>query len=204
MRRRTFVVLALLVQVGVLFGVSGPAVASPPLVGTTTCSSFTGAGTFSHKLTATGHGTTVKIRFRGLATDCTPGATVGGLSDPISAADVRGSGTFVRGASAQSCSSFEQTARPDAVLKITMIVTWAAALPAAPSTVTYQSGPYGVVLSPIIPSIDLDLGLPATPTTVVGSFAGSLVQNTIMDITSNVLYCPVPRPFVFTAGTLTF
>ena len=219
MRKTMLMVAALVVPASVVGGAAQPAQAGPPpLVGTTTCApTFTGAGAFSSKITATGGGTALKIRFRGSVPvgACAGPVSVAGVPQVIVRAYAIGAGQFVyqHGAGVSRCANFETLAPKDVVYnKITMTVTWALAsgLVVAPSTVTYNgtgalaNGKYSAAL--VGATMHLDLGTPLTHTAVAGSFAGSLVQNTVMVIAAPPPFvnCPVGPAFVFGAGSLRF
>jgi len=73
----------------------------------------------------------------------------------------------------------------------------------ANSNVVYSAGPYSDALGLLKMSLDLG-ATPLTPTVVTGSFAGSLVQNTITRITTNAGHCAVGPAFVFPRGSMKF
>jgi len=204
-RKVAIVTAAILVQAGVIIGVGGTAWAVSPLTGTTNCANFFGTGTFTPKLSATGHGTTVKITFRGTVNGCVGPVQINGAGPLVTIVKgyVTGSGLFEHGATAPKCTSFEGLVPIDKVDKITMAVRWVlSGGPAvANSNVTYSFGPYRAPVGG--GKMHLDLGAPPfTPTAVAGSFAGSLVQNTLMKIVTAP--CPVGPAFAFPAGTMRF
>jgi len=171
------------------------------------CSAFNGHGTFSPALTPLGSVGGVKITFAGKLTSCAGSSTIGpppGTPVTVTHGKVTGSGFFT-GTFGSKCSNFEGAIPADAVGTITMTVKWATspAHATTPSTVTYTAGPYA---APTPSTVNLELGAgPGTPTTVAGSYAGSAIQDTIMDIvTPPSAPCPIGPAFVFHSGKAIF
>jgi len=205
-RKAALLAVAVLVQAGIFIGVAGPSWAlPPPLVGTTNCANFVGAGVFGPGLTVPGVGTAVKITYHGTVSGCVGLNRRNGVGPAvtITSGAVKGSGYFT-GALASKCANFEGAAPADRVGRITMTVAWTVVGPAVqPSAVTYNAGLYTDPLT--VGRINLTLGRPLTPTVVgAGSFAGSLIQRTIMRITTNAAHCPVGPAFAFPLGQMRF
>ena len=112
---------------------------------------------------------------------------------------------YFTGTSGSKCSNFEGAAPADAVGKIKMTVQWNLSPPAtvAPSHVTYTAGPYTAPVTGTTMALELG-AVPLTPTAVTGSFAGSLVQDTLLDVTVPTTGCPVGPTFSIPTGTLKF
>ncbi len=204
-RKAAIVGVAVLVQAGLLIGVAGQAWAVPPrLIGTTNCSSFAGSGLFAPKLTTAGSSTGMKIRFTGTLSGCVGLNRRNGVGPAvtITSGAVTGIGSF-SGAPPSKCTNFEGAAPADSVVRINMTVNWTAVGgPVQPSIVTYNAGLY---TDPVgVGRINLTIGRTLTPTVVVGSFAGSTIQRTIMRITTNAAHCPVGMAFVFPLGQMRF
>ncbi len=112
---------------------------------------------------------------------------------------------YFTGTTASKCSNFEGAAPLDSVGKIKMTVKWTLSPPVtvAPSHVTYNTGPYKAPVTATTMALELG-AVPLTPTTVTGSFAGSVVQDTLLNITVPTTGCPVGPVFSFPSGTLKF
>jgi len=208
-RKAALVAVAVFIQAGILAGVSGPAWAVPPrLEGTTSCSVFKGTGNFGPKLTATGTGSAVKISFTGTLSGCAGLNRRNGIGPAvtITGGTVTGSGYFT-GVNAPKCANFEgpppASGPTDLVGSITVTVNWAVVGPAVqPSKVTYGAGVYH---DPTVPlAMWLELGRPLGPAAVVGSFFTSVIQRSILKITTNAAHCAVGSAFTFPAGTMRF
>jgi hypothetical protein len=211
MFRRCAMVLAFVVlQAGIVVGISGVADATPALVGHVNCTGFSGTGKFGPGLVVTGSSTAVKITFKGILTGCTGGSiAAGGAIHTVTGGKVKGSGYFT-GTAANTCSPNFQGAIPlDTVGLIKMKVKWtlSPAITVAPSNVKYGPGTYSAPTPPLGP-MALDLGAAATPATLTaigGSYtADALTQNTLMNIATPPLGCPVGPAFAFATGTMVF
>ncbi|HXQ61106.1 MAG TPA: hypothetical protein VN796_02160 [Acidimicrobiales bacterium] len=207
MSRKLATVIAIVVcQVGFIVGVSGVAAAAPALSGNVTCSSFVGTGTFGPKLTLVGSPGGVKITYKGTLSACTGGSiNFGGAIHTVTGGRVKASGYFT-GVTGSKCANFQGAIPADSVGKIKMKVTWTLSPPLAvvPSKVTYGlGGPYKAPVAGVTMSLEMG-AVPVTPTVVAGSYAGSIVQDTVMGITVPLAGCPVGPPFVFPVGTMTF
>jgi len=215
MTRKLAVITAVLVlQAGVVIGLDGVAGAvPPPLVGTVTCSSFVGTGTLSPSLTVGGGAGGIKITFKGKATGCVGVSTRLLAPVTVSKGTVTGSGYFT-GTAASKCANFQGLAPLLVnVGNIKMKVKWKLTNNAAvlPSKVVYSATPapdYSNLAVPFIMPLNLGLVPPlgggVTATAVGGSYAASLVQNTLMNITAPAADCPVASPFAFATGSLAF
>ena len=208
-RKAALVAVAVFIQAGIVVGVSGTAWAVPPrLIGTTNCAVFKGTGNFGPKLTVAGTSPTVKISFTGTLAGCVGVNKRNGVGAPvtITGGTVTGSGYFT-GTNASKCANFEgppPAAGPtDRVGRITMTVNWAVVGPAVQaSNVTYGVGIYHDPTLPL--AMWLELGRPLEPAPVVGSFFTSVIQHTIMKITTNLAHCSVGSAFAFPAGIMRF
>lgn len=206
-RKPAAVLAVVLVEVGLVVGLSGVAGATPALSGHVTCSSFVGKGTFGPKLTLAGSPGAVKITFKGKLSGCTGGSIhYAGAIHTVTGGKVSGSG-FFNGAAASKCANFQGVVPIDTVGTIKMKVMWKLSPPlaVAPSNVTYGSAP-GTYSAPVAGvTMSLQLGaVPGTQTTVAGSYAGSAVQDTVMGVTVPVTGCPVGPAFIFPTGTMMF
>ena len=206
-RRFAFVAAFVALQAGLIVGISGVADAAPALTGHVHCS-LVGSGKFNPGLTATGSAGGVKISVTAKVIQCT-GATITLGSPPVVHTVTSGILTindwYFTGTSGSKCSNFEGASPADAVGKIKMKVKWTLSPPVtvAPSHVTYTAGPYTAPVTGT--TMGLELGaVPATPTAVTGSFAGSLVQDTLMNLTVPAGGCPVGPIFSFPTGSLKF
>jgi hypothetical protein len=204
-RRLAFVSAFVVLQAGLVFGISGTSEASTILgPGHVSCSTFTGSGKLSPKVTPAGSIGGMKITYKGKAFGCTGySLVISGTTYTVVGASVKGSGYF-SGAAASKCSSFEGSIPVDTVGTIKMTVKWimSPSLAVAPSNVKY-TGTYSAFTP-----VDLNLGALATfatTTTIAGSFPlDSLTQNTDMNIAG--LTCPttIGPSFTFPTGTLAF
>lgn len=211
LRKLLLVLVPVLATGGIVIGLSGTAEAvttlTGPPTGSVTCSNFIGGGKVDPKLTATGISTPaagVKINFKGVASTCSgpsDSVTIGGTTYTVVGAKVTASGYFVPPNSTtvtNKCSNFEGAAPTDLVGAITMTVKWkmSPALAVTPSVVKYTTGPYTDPTAAT--SMNLEVGAtPLTPYSITGSYAASVVQDTVMDIPTVLTNCPVGKPFVF-------
>jgi hypothetical protein len=207
-RKIACIAAVLSLQAGIVIALGGVADAGPvPLIGNVLCSSFVGHGKFNPGLTSSGSPGGVKITFSGKLTGCagSPKLPTGAPVTIKKGIVTAGSGGFFTGATASKCGLFEGAAPADAVGTITMTVKWKTvpAMSVAPSVVTYNPGPY---TAPTSATLNLEMGVvPGTPTTVTGSFAGSVVQDTMMDIPVPASApCPVGPAFHFNLGKAQF
>jgi hypothetical protein len=192
-------------QAGLLFGISGVASASPHLSGNVTCST-SGGGTLNPGLTSTGSGSGVKITYTGKVFGCAGGSiTIGSVVHTVVSGIMKVNDWYFTGTAANSCSSFEGSSPVDAVGKIKMTVKWTLSPPltVAPSKVTYHAGAYAAPVTGTTMALELG-AVPGTPKTVTGSYAGSLVQDTLMNVTVPAGGCPVGPSFSFPTGTVKF
>jgi hypothetical protein len=215
MTRKLGIVAAVVVlQAGVVVGLGGEAWAvPPPLVGTVTCSAFVGTGTLHPKLTVAGGPGGIKITFKGTATGCVGVSTRLLAPVTVSSGTVTGSGYFT-GITASKCANFQGLAPPLVTVgNIKMKVRWTLTNGAAvqKSKVVYSASPapdYSNLAVPLNMPLNLGrvppLGGGKTTTVVGGSYAGSVVQNTLMNIAAGVVPCPVGPLFAFATGTLAF
>jgi len=207
MFRKLAVVSAVVaLEVGLVVGLSGVASAAPALSGNVSCASFVGTGTFGPGLTVAGSPGGVKITYKGTLSGCTGGSiNYAGAIHTVTGGRVKGSGYFT-GVTGSKCANFQGAIPVDNVGKIKMKVNWTLSPPlvVAPSKVTYGvGGPYKAPVAGVTMSLEMG-AVPVTPTVVAGSYAGSIVQDTVMGITVPLAGCPVGPPFVFPVGTMTF
>jgi hypothetical protein len=202
--RKLSIASALVVlQAGIVFGLSSEAVALPVLAGHVTCT-ISGKGKFEPKLKTTGTGTLLKMSVKGHVSACT-GGSYG--SHTVTGGSISGSGTFTRSSSVSTCTNFQGALPSDTVTVIKMTVTWklSPAIAVAPSHILY-TGTYSAPTSGTTMALDLGaLATPPTTTTVGASYGGSTVQNTLMNVTvPPITFCPVGENFLFPTGTVTF
>jgi hypothetical protein len=211
MIRRLAVVSAFVVlQAGVLFGVSGEASAAPVLVGHVTCSIFKGTGKFSPGLTTAGSAGGVKITAKGKFAGCTGGSiTISSVTHTVTGGSATINDWYFTGTTASKCADFQGAVPVDKVGLIKMTVKWTLTPPlvVAPSHVKYSAGTYSAVTPPFGP-MALDLGAAATPpstTSITGSYAAdALTQNTLMNIPTPPAGCPVGPAFTWPSGGMAF
>lgn len=209
LRKLAVVTASIALGAGLVVGVGGTSGAvppPPPLTGHVTCS-FTGNGKIHPKLTTAGSPGGVKITFKGKAFGCTGGSiSAGGAVHTVTAGVVKGSG-YISGVTGSKCANFEGAAPVDTMGTIKMTVKWilSPAITVALSHVTYGlGGPYSAPVAGT--TMSLTLGNPTVGVVygVTGSYAGSLIQSTVMHVTVPLAGCPVGVPFNFPTGTLAF
>jgi hypothetical protein len=205
MLRRIAVVSAfVLLPAGMVFGISGAASANPVLTGHVGCTGLSGGGTFHPKLTAAGSAGGVKFSATAKVYGCSGASiTIGTTTYTVTGGVMKINDWYFN--PHNSCAAFEGVLPVDVVGKIKMSVKWTLSPPLAvtPSHVLYSTGAYS---APVVgTTMALQLGFPvATPTAVTGSFAGSLIQDTLMNITVPTGGCPVGTNFTFPNGKIIF
>lgn len=101
--RRLSAILAIIVlEAGLVVGLSGVAYAQTALAGTVTCSPFSGSGHFNHSITTTGTASSMRIHYTGTLSGCV--GTFGVYS--ITSGTVTATGHFI-GSDVNRCSNFE-------------------------------------------------------------------------------------------------
>ncbi len=223
MVRKVAVVLAVVVvEAGLLVGLSGVAWAGPLLAGTVTCNPFSGAGHFNHQITANGTAAGLTIHYTGTLSGCN--GTFG--SYHVTGGTVQASGHFIHGGGdVNKCTNFEGTypasAPADTIGTIHVTVHWTTS-PVhawAPSHVTYK-GSFADLLYPNLnqttpgpPYTALDIVMQpplnggSTLTTVTGSYAGTgAVTNMFMVVpaTSAATGCPIGPAFTINGVGMAF
>lgn len=210
MRKVPAILAVVVVQAGLLVGLSGVAWALPPLSGTVTCNPFAGSGHFNHQIKSTGTASGLMIHYTGTLSGCN--GTFG--SYHVTSGTVTASGHFTHGGGdVNKCSNFigpyPASDPSDAIGVIHVTVHWTTS-PAhawAPSHITYH-GNFEDVLDSGPPYTLLDMFFaPAlnggtTATTVTGSYAGSgAVTNMQIDVpaTSAATGCPIGPSFTFSS-----
>lgn len=206
LRRLSLVMAPLVAAAGIVVGVSGQADATPPaLTGNVNCS-FAGAGTLHPKLTAAGSAGGVKVTYDGKLFSCAGGSiTISSTTYTVVGGSVKAAGYFT-GVTASKCTNFEGAAPADRVGVIKMVVKWILSPPlaVAPSDVVYGTGgPYSAPVAGTTMALQLGT-VPATPTTVTGSYAGSTSQDTEMNVSVPLGGCPVGVHFSFGSGFVKF
>jgi hypothetical protein len=204
LRRLAVVSAVLLLPAGIVFGISTAASANPVLTGHVTCTGLSGGGTFHPKLTAAGTPGGVKFSATAKVFGCSGASiTIGTTTYTVTTGVMTIDDWYFN--PHNSCGAFEGVAPIDSVGKIKMKVKWGLTPPLAvtPSHVVYGTGPYSAPVAGT--TMALQLGVPvATPTAVTGSFAGSAIQDTKMNITVPVGGCPVGTNFNFPTGSMVF
>jgi len=202
--RRIAVVLSLVaLQSVVIFGLTTEAGALS-LTGHNTCTSFAGLGKIVPGLSSGGSPSGDKFSFHGVATNCNGLITFKGHTYTVESAKVIGNGSFM-GPNTSTCANFEGATPLDTVAIIRMKVKWFLSphLTVANSNVLY----IGTYSAPVASGLmALDLGASATPpttTTVTGSYGGTLIQNTLMDVAAGG-GCPVGPGLAWVNGSLAF
>jgi hypothetical protein len=221
--RRLSAILAIIVlEAGLVVGLSGVAYAQTALAGTVTCSPFSGSGHFNHSITTTGTASSMRIHYTGTLSGCV--GTFGVYS--ITSGTVTATGHFI-GSDVNRCSNFEgpyPSGLPaDTISAIHVTVHWTTS-PAhawAPSHITY-SGAFESLLEPNQNQIHpgppyTGLGLfvyppingGVTTTTVTGSYAavgdgGVTSMGINVPLASQTTGCPIGPAFTFSGLAMAF
>jgi hypothetical protein len=221
-RKVAVVLTVVVVQAGLLVGLSGVAWALPPLSGTVTCNPFAGAGHFNHQIRSNGTASGLTIHYTGTLSGCN--GTFGTYH--VTGGTVTASGTFTHsGGDVNKCANFEGSypaSDPnDMIGTIHVRVHWTTSPTHAwaPSRVTYK-GSFADLLYPNLnqphpgpPYTALDIVIQpplnggSTVTTVTGSYAGTgAVTNMLMVVpaTSAATGCPIGPAFTFNSLAMAF
>jgi hypothetical protein len=219
-RRFSAILAVIVLEAGLVIGLSSVANALAPLAGTVTCNPLAGSGHFSHKIKANGTASSMHIAYSGALSGCV--GTFGSYS--VTGGSVTASGSFT-GTDVNKCSNFEgpypSGLSADSIDTIHVTVHWTSS-PAhtwAPSHVTY-TGQFESLLYPNLnqvspgpPFTGLDLFVVppnnggVTTTTVTGSYAGTgAATNMMINVpsSSQTTGCPIGPDFTFNSVAMAF